>query len=92
MSILHTLNSPHLLELCLRSVNAGDSILLIENGVYLARQQSSPELPADVQVHALESDVDARGLTERISSGVKTADYSDFVRLCCDHDKVINWF
>ena len=92
MSHLHTLNNRSLLSLCLRSVENGDSLLLIENGVYGAIQPHVAEIPAGVAVYALQNDLDARGLSTRTAENVEVITDTGFVRLCCEHDKVINWF
>ena len=92
MSILHTLNKAELLPLGRRAMQSGDSLVLIENGVYLAVTSQDPPWPEQVQVYALESDLSARGLAGRIQPGIKVLSMSSLVSLCCNHDRVINWF
>jgi len=92
MSHLHTVNDPALIPLCLRAAQSGDSLLLIEDGVYNAQPNKLKEFPAGISVYALQTDLIARGLTDRMDATVNSASDADFVRLCCQHDKVINWF
>ena len=86
--MLHTINkspySHHCLTECLRVCNAGDVILLIEDGVYagLANSEFIDATTARVAtVYALQSDVEARGLSARLASTIKTVDYAGFVQL-----------
>lgn len=101
MSVLHIVNkSPfdrNSLDTCLRLARAGSAILLIEDGVYALRantsaadklQQSLAELP----VYALQADMQARGLAEdAIIDGVELVDYDGFVRLATEYDKLQSW-
>ena len=81
------------LEACLRSMAPGDALLLIEDGVYaaLAALPDPPALPGDGACHALEEDVRARGLSERLRSGVTLVDYSGFVELVTAHERTLSW-
>jgi len=92
MSHLHTVNDPALLKLCLRTIQDGDALLLIEDGVYGTQQQHAEIIPAGTSVYALQNDIEARGLAGRIDAIVTPASDADFVRLCCEHEKIINWF
>nr|MCS5585382.1 DsrH/TusB family sulfur relay protein [Pseudomonadales bacterium] len=60
--------------------------VLLEDGVYLGLQ-SLPFL-----VFAIRLDVDARGLGGLLAAQTESIDYSDFVRLCTEADKVCSWF
>ena len=102
MSTLHTVNkSPfehRTLRACLDVCQPGDAVLLIEDGVYGALP-ASPEANAlsalrerQVEVYALESDLKARGLTERIANGVSIADYEKFVALSVAHNTIQSWY
>jgi tRNA 2-thiouridine synthesizing protein B len=92
MKHLHTVNSPDLLELCFQAAEYGDTLLLIEDGVYGAQQAYIDKMPAGITVYALQCDLEARGFTDRIGEQVTAAEVSDFVSLCCEHGKIINWF
>ena len=98
--ILHTVNrSPFqhdTLRACLRVAAAEDAILLIEDGVYGAIEESElarllGDAPAP-RVYALLADVEARGLTSLIQSSIALVDYRGFVDLTAQHDRVVSWF
>ena len=91
--MLHTVNkSPFqnsALESCLRLVQKGDIILLLEDGVYAAATgtvKSSLIEQAVKQhvVYVMEADLQARGLDQLIKS-VRIASYGDFVDLVEQH-------
>jgi|TARA_B100000315_G_C14584077_1_gene592000 tRNA 2-thiouridine synthesizing protein B len=99
--ILHTVNkSPFAqatLRSCLRVVSTEDSILLIEDGVYAALDDAScseliQQLLPQVAVYALLPDLRARGIEDRIISGIQAIDYHGFVTLTEDHPLVQCWF
>lgn len=96
MSTLHTLSrSPNsgLLADCLKTLGKGDSILFIEDGVYHCLQAEYLQpIPERVKLFALREDLQARGLVDRLPDAVDSVNTKRFVSLCCDHDKVMNWF
>ena len=98
---LHTLNkSPQhraLLDACLNAINAGDALLLLQDGVYAAlRTDQNTRLFADsvsgVTLFALQEDLLARGLTGHLMPNFTTIDYAGFVELACLHSKTVSWF
>jgi tRNA 2-thiouridine synthesizing protein B len=101
MSILHTVNkSPferNALESCLKFANSGDPVLLFEDGVYAVLKGTSAEgqvtaALAKQSIFVLGPDLAARGFSEdRVIAGVKVVDYSGFVDLAVDNDKVQAW-
>ena len=101
MSILHTVNKSPFertsLESCLRLVNPGDPVLLLEDGVYAALKETSVEgqikAALDGQsIYVLGPDLAARGFSEdRLIAGVKVVDYTGFVDLAAENDKVQAW-
>ena len=103
-STLHTLNTSAreqaaLLQQLLRCASVGDSLLLIENGVYnLADTDALAAIKAaGLTLYCLQADVLARGLKHHEQSGATTVDAtviddSGFVELTCSHQKVISWF
>ncbi len=103
MSTLHTVNkSPfaqQTLTSCINICRAGDALLLIEDGVYGALP-SSPTAEAlkaladegNVHLFALEPDLQARGLNDRISDWITVVDYSGFVQLSTEHQTVQSWY
>lgn len=92
--MLHTVNkSPFqngTLESCLRFVNSGDALLLLEDGVYGATTGTSAAplvesaLGKGIEVFALSADLKARAL-ENLIAGVKVTDYLGFVELVEKH-------
>lgn len=103
-STLHTLNTSAreqaaLLQRLLRCASTGDSLLLIENGVYNLTDTNALTAikGAGLTLYCLQADVLARGLKHYEQSGVTTVDAtviddSGFVELTCSHQKVISWF
>lgn len=87
--MLHTVNkSPFrddTLESCLRFSSAGDSVLLLEDGVFGALASTSraslvEDALKDRMVYAIRADIKARGL-DRLIEGVQVIDYDVFVDL-----------
>ena len=103
-STLHTLNASAreqavLLQRLLRGASAGDSLLLIENGVYNLTDANSLAAikAAGLTLYCLHADITARGLKHHEQSGATTVDAtviddSGFVELTCSHQKVVSWF
>jgi sulfur relay protein TusB/DsrH len=84
--ILHTINKPESLLSCEDLIKDSDSVLLLEDGVYLAND------PIPGLVHALRSDVLARGFKILERQKIKLIDYEEFVELTCRAEKVCAWF
>ena len=84
--ILHTINKPESLLSCQELIKDSDSVLLLEDGVYLAND------PIPGLVHALRSDVLARGFKILERQRIKLIDYKEFVELTCRAEKVCAWF
>jgi tRNA 2-thiouridine synthesizing protein B len=101
MSMLHTVNkSPferNTLSACLGHALPGSAILLIEDGVYGALEGTAQAdtLRAALAEHAffvLGPDLLARGMTaEQVMEGISVVDYSGFVDLTTQYDKVQSW-
>lgn len=96
---LHTLNRAPgdvlCLTRCLNSLDSGDALLLIEDGVYAALnayQNHFTSLPAEVRLYALEPDLVARGIADSLNAAFEPIDDAGFVSLACTQDKVISWF
>lgn len=101
MSTLHTVNkSPfanQTLLSCLNHAKEGDSVLMIEDGVYGAL--SGTQLAEIVAAHAaglslyvLRPDLAARGVDEnRVIEGVEPIDYAGFVGLVAGTDRTQAW-
>lgn len=98
--MLHTVNkSPfekNTLETCLAYAVKGSAVLLIEDGVYGAMKGTAvsemvQQAMGDVSVYALEPDVKARGVADKLMDGIKLVDYAGFVDLATENDKVQSW-
>ena len=99
--ILHTVNkSPsqsNCLSSCLRVAPQDGALLLLEDGVYAATQNTeTSDLISTAlinrKVFALTSDVKARGLLERLIPGIDLVDYQGFVKLTEQYDTVQSWY
>ena len=101
MAMLHTVNkSPferRTLDSALRHAVKGSGILLIEDGVYAAFDGTvvADKVKAamtDHKVYVLGPDVSARGMSEdHVIDGIQVIDYSGFVDLVVEYDKVQSW-
>ncbi len=99
--LLHTVNkSPferNSLESCMRVAEDGAGILLIEDGVYAALDNTSvsdliKKRMGNVKVYVLGPDVDARGLGNKsMIDGVESVDYAGFVELVAKHSATQSW-
>lgn len=98
--VLHTINkSPFNSSTfvdCLSSLEGRHVILLIEDGVYasLTGSSSVDEIAKrdDIEFYALESDIVARGILEKIAPEITLTDYSGFVKLVTECSTVQSWF
>lgn len=101
MPILHTVNKSsyerNTLESCVSKTTKGGSVLLIEDGVYSAVKGGAKagvieNAMGGVSFYVLGPDIKARGLDEsKLIDGIKVVDYSGFVELTVNNDKVANW-
>ena len=102
MSTLHTVNkSPfekNSLDTCLSLAGNDSTVLLIEDGVAGAMQNTtaspsiSDAMSSGVKFAVLGEDLSARGLpADRIIEGISVVDYAGFVQLAADHDNVQSW-
>lgn len=98
--MLHIINkSPFhtsTLQSALNIAQAGDAVLLIEDGVYAATSGSAVEsvvlqAAGKVKFHVLKPDADARGLADRLLQGMTTVDYGGFVDLVAEHRTSHSW-
>ena len=99
--MLHTVNkSPserQALATCVRYARAGDSILLYEDGVYAARQNSSTaevlgRVAKGCTLYVLGPDLEARGIApDQVVAGAKIVDYGEFVDLAAGEGPVQAW-
>lgn len=101
MAILHTINkSPfdkNSLNSCVRLAVKGGSVIFIEDGVYGAMKGTAKSAVVegaigDLSFYVLGPDLKARGIDEsKLIDGVKVVDYSGFVKLTVENDKVQAW-
>mgnify|MGYP000221089687 CR=1 FL=1 len=98
-SLLHIINkspSHRCFSDCLRTCSKGNSIILIEDGVYATAQWSSQFLATtkdqSLNVYALEADMRARGLSTQHQNGLNIIDDKGFVELTLSHSKSQSWF
>jgi tRNA 2-thiouridine synthesizing protein B len=85
-----------LLDECCAALRAGDTLLLLGEGVHAAAAgslaaQRLESLPADVTVCALDEDSVARGL-KPVSARIVAVNYAGFVALACEHARSVSWF
>lgn len=102
MSILHTVNkspfSQNTLASCIAICGEADGILLLEDGVFGAMTTApwalklSDLIRQGTKVYALEDDVKARGLLEKLLPGILLTDYARFVQLSIEHRCVQSWY
>ena len=85
-----------LLDECCAALRAGDTLLLLGEGVHAAAAGSLAarrleSLPAGVTVCALDEDSAARG-GKPLSARIAAVNYADFVALACEHSRSVSWF
>ena len=89
--ILHTISKSPLnnsaYSSCIRIAATDDAVLLIEDGVYALLAT----LP-DRAFYALQNDVEARGLSDRVPEQVKLIGYPEFVELTTQASAVQSWY
>jgi tRNA 2-thiouridine synthesizing protein B len=97
MSLLHIVNkSPYeknSLNTAVGYVQDGDTLLLIEDGVYAAIKSGSAASRLDgLDVAVMGSDLAARGIAEdKLIDGISVVDYADFVDLVEAKDSTQSW-
>jgi tRNA 2-thiouridine synthesizing protein B len=101
MAMLHTVNkSPferNTLKSCVGLAVPGSSVLLIEDGVVAAMQNTIhakliTDAMGDIKFYVLGADLKARGLNEaNLIDGISVVDYNGFVDLATKHDSVQSW-
>ena len=77
---------------CLRLSQPGQTLLLIEDGVYAAtRADLLGDAAKTLKVHALQPDLAARGMAGKAIDGVTPIDYAGFVELVATHPTNQSW-
>ncbi|BAH83105.1 sulfurtransferase complex subunit TusB [Candidatus Ishikawella capsulata] len=95
--MLHTLmNSPWYsdLDTIIRMVNYDDDFVLFQDGVIGAIKDSIMQkklLSIPTTIWVLQEDLEARGLSKKISVNFHLLDYTGFVKLTMKHSQQIAW-
>lgn len=89
MKSLYIINAPNKLSEALPFIAEDDAILLIEDAVVLATNDS--EHTNCTNQYALEEDLIARGLKGKNNTSWMLVDYPRFVELTLAFDKSITW-
>jgi len=81
---------------CLDNAAKDSAILLIEDGIYAALNNSKvsdsmKDAMSRLTIYALEPDIKARGMGDKIMEGIKLVDYNGFVDLTVEHHSVQSW-
>lgn len=83
-------------DACLAHAKKGSKVLLIEDAVYAATKGGAAEAKvrsamADVTIYALQPDLAARGMADRVIDGVNLVDYGGFVDLVAEQANCQSW-
>ena len=98
--MLHIVNKSPLernnFDSCLAAAQPGAAVLLIEDGVYAATRGNASESKlraalARLEIYVLAPDLDARGMAQVLTGGVKAIDYAGFVELVVRHKNCQSW-
>lgn len=78
---------------CLAVLAPDDTLLLLEDGVYLALDPVFTQhfMQAGPRLCLLSADLAARGISARISPVANVIGYREFVALSLQHQQVVNW-
>jgi len=98
MATLHLINAaPHsrsALRQCLYAASDGDTVLLIENGVFCAVAptfEQNVSKATGLNWCALVNDVQARGIDTRLAPSIVLVDDHAFVDLVASHQPIVSW-
>lgn len=101
MSTLHTVNKSPFeranLQACLGHVQAGDSVLLIEDAVIAALDGNTfapalADAAKQIKLFVLGPDLKARGFDPaKVATGVAVIEYDGFVDLAAENSTVHSW-
>ncbi|MHA2940466.1 sulfurtransferase complex subunit TusB [Vibrio sp. RC27] len=91
--MLHIVKSQQAIHELLSSIELGDTVLLIEDSVYLTNPNHHlySLLTSLSDVTALRPDVHARGLANLISQSIAQVNYAEFVELTVRHHSSLTW-
>jgi tRNA 2-thiouridine synthesizing protein B len=95
MATLHIVNKPathDALARCMSLASPGDAVLLIEDGVYCALPRVlSTSATERLNLFALRTDAQARGLQTRLAAHVTMISDREFVELVVKHQPIVTW-
>ena len=99
MATLHTVNkspfSSSAFDTCMGLAKSGSTVLLYEDAVYAATTDNKAALRISesdgIHFVVLGPDAQARGIESKLAHGIRVVDYSGFVDLVTEHDKVQAW-
>ncbi len=95
--ILHTINKNNeALHRCLSLIGNKDAVLLIEDGVYAALTSKKNQavwdaLSPGVKTYVMADDLAVRGISDKMLPFFGCVDWSGFVSLSLEYEKVISW-
>jgi tRNA 2-thiouridine synthesizing protein B len=92
LHILNKTSSNHAVnDQLTNTIEEGDQVILIEDGVLQCLSQSPSDWKARAQnIYVLGEDAQARGI--EIPESYHKTDYNGFVELTVEHTKVISWY
>ncbi len=83
------------LQSCLDMIDNTSVILLIEDGVISAANNTNTSMFAQLatngRVYALQGDVEARGISSNLADNIQLVDYAGFVDLVEEHGTSVSW-
>jgi len=91
--LLHIVKSLEKLKLVQRYLKPSDALLLVENAVYAASEDTAyfAHLRQLNEVYVLQEDLQARGWTKKCSATIQIINRFGFVELTINQDKSISW-
>ena len=87
---LHLIFSPTGAKACLHRCSPDDRFVLLGDGVYAANRLKKFPLPA-AAIDMIDSDAEARGITENERGDIRLIDYKQLVELTEEHSLIVSW-
>ena len=87
---LHLVFSSQGMRSCLARCSPNDCLILIGDGVYGANHIERTNVEASA-VALLDSDAQARGVSDSKHLSLRRIDYMEFVRLTEQHSPIVSW-
>lgn len=90
--MLHIVKSAGAIEDVLKTYRDNDALLFIEDAVYVVNPQHRDyRLVKGINIAVLRSDLEARGILNRVSPSVEIIDYDGFVDLTVNQETSLTW-